>query len=249
MARIALDVDHVAVARGDDLAATDAAKGADCYRLGGAAGFERRNRRAAPRLRQGADRYRARCQSLEELAARRLWRLSVCCGTAAVPFHLIFIFIFHLASTSHAFHRRLSLVGAPGVSFVYLATLPTLVAEQRRNEQRDQRRDEQDAGEVQPEAGLHHLRQSHQPGAEHDRVRGRSHRHHVGGARAERTREDQDVVFIPSAGDMAASTGTMVATCAVLEVSSDKKTVMVVIASSSRRGADQPGRGSVPDEC
>src|SRR5262245_1482285 len=92
MARITLDVDHVAVARGDDLATTDAAKGADCYRLGCAAGLEWRHRRAAHRWRQGADRYRARCKSLEELAARRLWRLSVCCGIAAVPLHLIFIF-------------------------------------------------------------------------------------------------------------------------------------------------------------
>ena len=40
---------------------------------------------------------------------------------------------------------------------------------------------------------------------------------------------------------MAASTGTMVATCAVLEVSSDRNTVMVVIASSSRSGC-RPAR-------
>src|SRR5215510_15052588 len=67
MGRIALDVDHVAVARGDDLAATDAAKGADGGRLGGAAGFEWRSCRATLRWQQGAERYRPRGQSLEEL--------------------------------------------------------------------------------------------------------------------------------------------------------------------------------------
>src|SRR5262249_27378329 len=71
MARIALDVEHLAITRGDYLAAADAAEGADCCRSGCTAGFERRNRRPAPRLRQGADRHRSRCESLEELAARR----------------------------------------------------------------------------------------------------------------------------------------------------------------------------------
>ena len=50
---------------------------------------------SAPRLRQGADRHRARRQSLEELAARRLWRLSACCVIVSSSLHLI-IFIYHL---------------------------------------------------------------------------------------------------------------------------------------------------------
>src|SRR5262249_36278773 len=39
MARVALDVEDVTVARGDNLAAADAAEGADCRRSGCAAGF------------------------------------------------------------------------------------------------------------------------------------------------------------------------------------------------------------------
>ena len=94
MARVALDVDDVAAARGDHLAAADAAEGANRCRSGCAAGFERRNRRAAPRLRQGADRHRARRQSFEKLAAGRLWRRRAC-RIIAVWFHLILVFIFH----------------------------------------------------------------------------------------------------------------------------------------------------------
>src|SRR5262249_42343832 len=67
----ALDVDHLAAACRDDQATADAAEWADGCRNGCAAGFERRNRWAASRLRQGADRHRAGCESLEELATRR----------------------------------------------------------------------------------------------------------------------------------------------------------------------------------
>src|SRR5215831_9474647 len=96
MTGVALDVEHLAVTRGDYLAAADAAEGADCCRSGCAAGFERRNRRPAPRLRQGADRHRARCESLEELAARRPRCLRVCCViVVSSPLYPI-IFVIHL---------------------------------------------------------------------------------------------------------------------------------------------------------
>src|SRR5262245_56806803 len=99
MARVAFDIDYFAAAGGNHLAATDAAARTDRSRCGCAAGFERRNRRAAPRLSQGADRHRARCESLEELAARRPWRLSVCPIRIVFRFHLVFIV--HLAFDLH----------------------------------------------------------------------------------------------------------------------------------------------------
>src|SRR5262245_49995871 len=75
MGRVALDVDHLAAARGDYLAAADAAEGTDRCRSGCTAGFERWNRRSAAGLSQSPDRYCARCEPLEELATRRPRRL------------------------------------------------------------------------------------------------------------------------------------------------------------------------------
>src|SRR5207247_11432357 len=92
--RIGLDVDHLAGARRDHLATTHAAEGTDRCRSGCAAGLERRNRRAAARLCQGADRHRACCQSLEELAAR--WPRCFVSGVMLMVL-LIFVLIIHLA--------------------------------------------------------------------------------------------------------------------------------------------------------
>src|SRR4030095_14745958 len=79
MAGVALDVDDGTLARGDDLAAADSAEGTHRCRRGGAEGLERRNCRAAPGLRQGADRDCTRRQPSEELTSRRPR-----CGTSAV---------------------------------------------------------------------------------------------------------------------------------------------------------------------
>src|SRR5262245_44399756 len=95
MARVALDVDHLAAACRDHLATADAAEWADGCRSGCAAGFKWRNCRAASRLRQGADRNRSRCYFLEELAARLPLRLSVCSVIVSSSLHLI-IFVIHL---------------------------------------------------------------------------------------------------------------------------------------------------------
>src|SRR4029453_11344900 len=71
-------------------------EGTDRCRIGSAACFERRNRRAAARLRQGADRHRAGCQSFEELPARRLRNRGVDRAIVVVRSPLFFIHIFHL---------------------------------------------------------------------------------------------------------------------------------------------------------
>ena len=96
MAGVALDVDYLAAPRRHDLAAADAAEGADRRRGGCAAGFERRDRRSAAGLRQGADRHRAGCKSLEKLSARWPWHRIVGRVIVIVPARLIFIFVVHL---------------------------------------------------------------------------------------------------------------------------------------------------------
>src|SRR5439155_24273165 len=93
---VALYVDHLACERRDNLAAADTAERADCRGVCSAAGFERRNRRRAARLRQGADRHRACCQSLEELAARWPRNCLLVRAIVAAPFQFILIFIFLL---------------------------------------------------------------------------------------------------------------------------------------------------------
>ena len=70
MGRVALDMDDLVAARGDDLAAADAAERADRCRIGSAPRFDRRNCWGAARLCQRADRYCAGGDALKELSSR-----------------------------------------------------------------------------------------------------------------------------------------------------------------------------------
>src|SRR5262249_30257735 len=71
VAGVTFDVDDGSRLRGNDLAAADAAEGADRRGRSGAESLERWNRGAAARLSQGPNRHRTGRQSPEELATCR----------------------------------------------------------------------------------------------------------------------------------------------------------------------------------